>query len=234
MISAWTRWRISTAIEKGRPLSPALARAVRRDPECRWFYEASLAMASRLPGDVEEVVRNEEAHSGDVRPLELGTSAAIGSPGQVRRWRLTLPVSMAALAIGLVLGGIVWWWTSPPEAGPPRAVQASDVAELTHIIRQMKDNVDRVAERKAPQWQRLLSRSGEALRTPMVREAENMAADTRQILRAFSSMLPRDGPRQRPEPRDDGPPPSSSGSDVPASPAGASLACARPTAMIPL
>ena len=88
MISTWAKWRISTAIERGRPLSPALARKVRRDPECRRFYEASLAMAERLRQDAVDLVRDEEERLAETGPLELRPLAEIRSlRGAARLWR---------------------------------------------------------------------------------------------------------------------------------------------------
>ena len=213
MISTWAKWRISTAIEKGTPLSPALARKVRRDPECRRFYEASMAMAKRLRRDAVEVVRDEEERLAEAGPLELRPSTEIRSPRRVAHpWRPAWAATTATVVLAVVLGAGIWWWPSSrpvPDTKPPGVVPASDVAELAQIIRQIKGNVERVAKRKSPRWQQIAARSGEALRAPFVREAENVAADSRRILHAISSMIPSG---ENPEPSDSGDdlPPSSS------------------------
>ena len=110
MIAAWTRWRISTAIEEGKPLSPALARKVRRDPECRQFYEASLAMVKRLRRDANQIAQNEPGGLGKMRPLGSLEVAPIDSSRNARRLRPVSAVTAAAVVIGLALGGAVWWW----------------------------------------------------------------------------------------------------------------------------
>jgi hypothetical protein len=189
MISAWTRWRISKAIDSGRPLSPALARAVRRDPECRRFYEASLAMARRLRRDVEGVLRDEQTRLSDVGPLNPSRPVAGRSPAYAGRRRFALSVSAAALAAGLVLGGFVLWRETPPDAKPPLRAEAAEVTELVDILQQLQRSADRVVQRSAPKCRRLLSRSREALRAPVVREAEYIKTDARNFLRAFPSLL---------------------------------------------
>lgn len=236
MISAWTKWRISTAIEKGKPLSPALARRVRRDPECGRFYEVSVAMVERLRQEAGNVVREEEKRLTEMGPLEPRRPAIRPSP-RTRPVQPALATTAAAVVIALALGAAIWWWPSSPsvpDAVPTSAVQESDVAELAQIIRQIKNNVGRVAQRKAPQWQQIMFRSGEALRGPMVREAKSIEADTRGILQALSSMIPSGEDAESPDSGDDAPPPSSSGRDVLSSPANRSLARARLPVEIPL
>jgi hypothetical protein len=58
-----------------------------------------------------------------------------------------------------------------------------------------------------------------------VREAENMAADTREILRVFSSMIPLGGHSRRSHPDDHPPSPTSSGRSGRSSREDAVLAC---------
>jgi len=188
MISAWTRWRISKAIDSGRPLSSALARAVRRDPECRRFYETSLAMARRLRRDVEEVLRDEQMRLSNVGPRKRSRPVAGRSPAYGGRRRFTLSLSTAALAAGLVLGGFHLWHQTRPCIEPPLRAEAADVTELVDILQQMTSSADRVLEHSAPKCQRFLTRSGEALRAPVVCEAECLKADARNVLRAFPSM----------------------------------------------
>ena len=214
MIAAWTRWRISTAIEEGKPLSPALARKVRRDPECRQFYEASLAMVKRLRRDANQIAQNEPGGLGKMRPLGSLEVAPIDSSRNARRLRPVSAVTAAAVVIGLALGGAVWWWPvrpSAPQPAPSIALRESDVTEVSHLLRQIKDNVELAVERKAPQWQQIIARSGDALRAPIVREAENMASDTRHILQAFSSMILRGDDVEPSDSEEEGPSPSSSG-----------------------
>ena len=237
MTGPWTKWQISKAVEKGRPLSPRLARKIRRDAESRRFYEASLAMAKRLRRDAEKLVRVEQIRLGEMGPLvplEAGTI-----PSSRRAWsrRPVLAMGTAAAVICLALGATLWWQPSSlpvPHAEPPRAVQKADVAELAQLIRQIKANVDRVAERKAPDWQQVMARSGEALWTPIAREAENMAADTREILRAFSSMIPSSDEKEPSRTEADAPSPSSSGRGDRAPRETASLASSWTPADVPL
>ena len=214
MISAWTRWRISTAIEKGKPLSPTLARKVRRDRECRRFYDASMVMAERLRRDAEDVVQGEQERLAAAGLPEPSLPAAIQSPCPARPLRPALATA-AAVLIALALGAGIWWWPSTPDPRPPSVAQESDVAELAQLIRQIGDNVGRAAERKAPRWQQIMVRSGEALRAPVEREAENMAADTRGILQALSSMIQSGTDAEPSEPDEDDPPSSSSGRHPP-------------------
>lgn len=239
MIAAWTKWRISTAVEKGRPLSPALARRVRRDPESRRFYEASLAMTERLRRDAEEIVEAEQARLGEIGPLEPLPAGTTASSRRAWSARLVLAMGTAAAVIGLALGAAAWWWPSrspspSPRAQAPAAVQEADVVELVGVIRQLKDNVDRAAERRAPQWEQVMAHSREALRAPIVREAENMAADTREILRALSSMIPLGHEKEPPQKGEGAPPPGSSGSNAPPPLGDASLAGVRVAAEIPI
>ena len=188
MISAWTRWRISKAIDSGRPLSSALARAVRRDPECRRFYETSLAMARRLRSDVEGILRDEQMRLSGASPRKRSRPLAGRSPAFGGRRRFTLSLSAAALAACLMLGGFLFWHQTRPRIDPPLRAEAADVTELVDILQQIKSSADRVLEHSAPKCQRFLIRSGEALRAPVVCEAECLKADARNLLRAFPSM----------------------------------------------
>ncbi len=233
MISAWTMWRISTAIDKGRPLSPALARRVRRDPECRRFYEASLAAAERLRQDAPEIVRAERLRLTQQEPLLVPAPGAIRSSRAVRSFRPVWATAAAVLVIGLALGATVWWWPAPREPQPPTAMQRSDVAELAQVIREIKHNVDKVRAREGTPWKERVARSGEALRAPIVREAQNMAADTRHILQAFSSMI-RSGSQPQPSAPDDDSPAPSSDRRTPLSPPTASLVCCAAAVKVPL
>ena len=213
MNTAWTKWRISTAVEKGKPLSPALAQKVRRDPECRRFYQASLVMAKRLRLDAREIAGAEARHLGKMCPAESLEVGPIDSRPGVRRLSRAAGMTAAAAVIGLALGAGVWWWSAPssPQPQPLVAVQEAEVIELLHMCRQIKDNVGRAVERKAPRWQKIIARSPETLRAPLMREAENMATDTRNILQAFSSMtiLGGDGDSEPSDSQDDAPSPSS-------------------------
>ncbi len=232
MISAWTRWRISTAIEKGKPLSPALARKVSRDRECRQFYEASLAMAVRLRRDAADVVQVEQERLDAADRAELPLLAARRSSRPARSRKPALAAATAVL-IALALGAGVWWWRSTPptpstpsvpDARRPSAPQESDVAELAQLIRQIGTNVGRAAEQKGPRWQQIMDRSRDAIETPLKREAENMAADTRGILQALSSIIQPDDDPEPSDPAEDAPPSSSSGRRTPPLPASNSLA----------
>jgi hypothetical protein len=235
MISAWNRWRISTAIDHQEPLSPRLARAVRRDPDLRRFYEASLALAARLRRDALEVVRHEqdvgwversEPHqdactiprrtSFPTRPAlpdELENSSHKHHPRRLMRY-----ITAAALATCVALCGVLLWYEMS-KARSSAAAQRADIAELADLIQQVKGGVDRTVERSAPKLQQLIVRSRDAVQAPMVREAKNVETDARNLFRAFSSMFSPETPRQHPTPDPKNPPSpsSSSGADVPAS-----------------
>ncbi len=201
MIRAWTKWRISSAVEDGRPLSAGLARKVRRDPEYQRFYELSVAMAKRLREDAEEIAQYEEQRLQRCEPWAILDKGLVDSPATARPSRRAFVLAVAASAAGLLLvAGICWWPSSSPPApvpGPQLARRTSDVVELVQAIREIQGKVDRVASRRAPQLRELVARSREALRAPILREAENMAQDARGFVESFSLAIQRtdDGSR---------------------------------------
>ncbi|MBN1589494.1 MAG: hypothetical protein JW888_08265 [Pirellulales bacterium] len=182
MIKIWTKWRISVAVERGKPLSPALARCVERDPECRRFHEASLAMTERLRRDASRMVREETQSRQGIRhePFTLAPARRTQQPRRA-------PAFVAAsAAVGLVVGAAFWWLAGGQSADSPVAMKESDMIELVQLVRQIKHNVNRAAEEQKPRLRQILDRSENALREPLTREAENMANDTRNLLQAFS------------------------------------------------
>jgi hypothetical protein len=153
-------------------------------------------MADRLRRDAEEIVREEQKRLGEPRPLQPLAARPTPCSGRTRTARPTVAVTAAVVLIALALGSGIWWWSSapPPPDTAPRAVarrpdHAKDVAELVQIVRQLNDDLDLVLERNAARWQQSVTRSGEALRAPLVREAENVATDARHLLRALTSLI---------------------------------------------
>ncbi len=203
MIRAWIKWRISTALDKGRPLSPPLDRWVRRDDECRRFYDASRALAERLSHDASEIIQSEVVHDHTrVRAPSEKRDGEASPPNRLRLPRPAWATSATALTIALAVGTAMWWRSLPP---PPmqlptqpasRTVTQADVVELAEILRELTTSIGRAAKRRRPQWQRTMARTGQALQKPLMREAENMAADTRGLVAAFSALIPsrRDKP----------------------------------------
>lgn len=236
MTGHWTKWRISSAIDGERPLPPSLLRKIDRDPECRRFYEASLAMADRLRRDAAEIVRHEQDRLGDAVSLPVPAAGA-PLPRSVLRSARRFALALAAVILATVVG--VWIWRWPPSARPPgpespRLAKQRDLRELMQIARQLEKTVDRVAAREGPRLRAQVARSGEALRKPILREVSNMEADTWGILRRLFSVRPSEGDSPDPESEADPPPPSSSGRRFPRSPEEALLAGSRMPAEAPL
>ncbi|MHC4177541.1 MAG: hypothetical protein ACYSWU_08545 [Planctomycetota bacterium] len=237
MIDLWTKWRISTAIEKGKPLPPRLLRKIRRDAASRRFYESSLAMAERLRRDAAEIVRQEQDRLRDAAPPRVPEPGRTSPPRHLLRPQRLLGLAAAAVILASVVGAGICWWPSPsPRPVPrPRAVaQEQDIRELMEVVRQIDETVDRVAAREGPRWRERVARSRDALRKPLVREASNMAADTRGILRRLFWIIPsgEDSPGSKPE--EDLPSPSSSDRKAPRWWEKTSLACSRSPAEVPL
>jgi len=205
MIRAWTKWRISSAVEDGRPLPAWLARKVRRDPECRQFYQLSMAVAKRLREDAEEVAHCEEQRLQHRRPWSVFDKGLVESRATARcSSRKALGFAVVASAASLLLvAGVCWWPPSPvppPEPEPRLAHGTSDVVELVQAIQEIHGKVDRVAARKAPQLRELVARSREALQAPILREAENIAQDAREFVHSFSLTIRQTRGSKIPEP----------------------------------
>ncbi len=237
MTGPWTRWQISTAIEKGKPLPSRLVRKIRRDPECRRFYEASLAMVGRLPRDAAEIVRHEQDRLHDASPLHVPEPIRTPPLRPVLRRRRLLALAVAVAILALVVGAGIWWRpsTSSPAVPPgPVAAQEQDLRELMGIVRQLSDGADRVAARESPRWRERVARSRDVLRAPIRREVSNMAADTRGILQGLLSIIPSQENPPGSDSEDAPPSPSSSGRNGPPAREETSLACSRLPAEISL
>lgn len=218
MTGPWTKWRISTAIEKGKPLPPRLARKIRRDAECRHFYEASLATVGRLRRDAAEIVQHEQDRLRDAAPLRVPEPSHTPPPRLVPRPERLLASASAVVILASVLGAAIWWWPSsspPPDPQPPMVAQEQDIRELMEVVRQIDETVDRVAAREAPRWRERVARTRDALRAPILREASNMAADTRGILQRLFWIIPSEEDSPHSDSDDDPPSPSSSGRKAP-------------------
>lgn len=240
MTGRWTKWRISTAIEKGKPLSPRLLRKIRGDAECRRFYEASLAVVGRLRRDAAEIVRQERDRLRDAAPLRVPQPSRTPPPRRVLRPERLLALASAVVILAAVAGAGIWWWPSPlppPDRQPPAVTQEQqqqDIRELMKIVRQIDHAVDRVAAREGPRWRERVARSGDALRAPILREASNMAADTRGILQRLFPIVRCEEDVPSSDSQRDPASPTSSGHRAPRWPEKASLACSRMPAEIPL
>lgn len=239
MTGRWTKWRISTAIEKGKPLPPRLVRKIRRDAECRRFCEASLAMDRRLRRDAAEIVRQERDRLRDAAPLRVPEPGRTPPPRRVLRAERLLALASAVVILAAVVGAGIWWWPSPspPSHPQPRKVaqrqRQQDIRELMEIVRQIDETVDRVAAREGPRWRERMARSGDALRAPILREASNMAADTRGILQRLFPIVPSEEDSPSSDSQRDPPSPTSSGRRAPRWPEKAPLACSRMSTEIP-
>ena len=86
---------------------------------------------------------------------------------------------------------------------------------------------NRVAAREGPRWRELVARSRDVLRKPILREASNMAADTRGILQRLFRIIPSEEGSLGSDPEDGPPSPSLSGRNAPRWREKASLACSR-------
>ena len=237
MTGPWTRWRISTAIEKGRPLSPRLVRRIRRDPQCRHFYEVSLAMAERLRHDAAELLRHEQDRLRDAAPLHVPEPSRTAAPRPSLRPGRLPALASAVIVLASVVGAGIWWWPSPsppPVPQPPALAQERDIRELMEIVHQIDATFDRVAAREGPRLREQVARSGDALQKPILREASNMAEDTRGILQRLFWVIPSEGDTPRSDSEDDPPSSSSSGRKAPHSPEEVSLASSQMPAEIPL
>ena len=236
MAGRWTKWRISTAIEKGKPLPPSLVRKIGREAECRRFYEASLAMNARLRRDAAEMVQHEQDRLGGAAPLRLPEPSRTPPPRRVLRPERLLALASAVVILAAVVGAGIWWWPAalpPPDLQPRTVAQEQDIRELMEIVRQIDETVDRVAARENPRWRERVARSGDALRAPILREASNMAADTRGILQRLFPMVPCEEDLPSSDSQRDPPSSTSSGHRAPPWPEKASLACSRMPAEIP-
>ncbi len=240
MTGRWTKWRISTAIEKGKPLPPRLVRKICRDAESRRFYEASLAVVGRLRRDAAEIVQHERDRLRNAAPLCVPQPSRTPPPRRVLRPERLLALASAVVILAAVVGAGIWWWPSPlppPDPQPPMVAQGQqeqDIRELMEIVRQIDRAVDRVAAREGPRWRERVARSGDALRAPILHEASNMAADTRGILQRLFPIVPSQEEVPSSDSQRDPRSPTSSGRRAPRWPEKASLACSRMPVEIPL
>jgi hypothetical protein len=202
-MKAWLdRWRISRALDDGTPLSPALERRLRADPELSLHHEKLQALGRALGREA----RAWRETAGSERPepraeLPLARAPRVAAPGPRARLRpVLLLVPSAAAAVLALLAVRALRPDADPSADMQRAAAAAHESGQATARASAGSGASRGLPATTP-WSRLdglakrtsalspsaLGKSGEQA---LLQEARNVARDAAQVATHLAEHVP--------------------------------------------
>lgn len=109
----FAQWRISSALDDGRPLSPALQRAVEQSAELRRFVAGHRAVEQALKASVPMAVAPPALHAAIMQAVRRAAPKRIAARPE---WRPRLVPAAACGLLLLLLGTGYYCWHRPPVA----------------------------------------------------------------------------------------------------------------------
>jgi hypothetical protein len=113
------KWKISQALDSGKPLAGLTKRHLRGCVSCREFAESCEKMGRQLSEDVAVLIGGADASLGDRVRSALGERirAEVPAPSRpnIARWR---PILAAAVSLVVVGVSVIWLVTTRPRQMP--------------------------------------------------------------------------------------------------------------------
>jgi hypothetical protein len=113
------KWKISRALDSGKPLTGLTKRHLRRCDSCREFAESSEKMGRQLREDAAALVGGIDRSMGDRMRSALNEqiriTASAPSRPKMASWRPVLAAAVSLVVIGI---SVVWLVTSRPRQMP--------------------------------------------------------------------------------------------------------------------
>jgi hypothetical protein len=114
----FSKFRISSALDSGKPVPPGLRRKAASTPGLRQYAEDALALERTLKAKGADPEAPASLHAAIMRAVRQSEQRPAASPVAFLRWAAPSALAVAALSLGL-------WWYLQPASLPPNAQPAS-------------------------------------------------------------------------------------------------------------